>query len=254
MELWSQQHAQTLLPAVAVMLLLSLVLRKAIGHKSFEIRMIPMKIIAVLLVLLEIGKQAVSFSRGYDLYHIPLHFCSLFIFVLPVMAFYRGKGQQMVFGVAAALSVSVFSLMLIYPCLIYSAGNIENFFAGYLDFHTVAFHNLVMLAFLLIVALELHTPAPKGESKVVVLFMVGFSVVAASMAQILKTNFANFYSCNIPVLEAVRMQVQAVLGPVITQLIYVVLVALLQTLYVLGFYRLYRLLAKAVQKKKLQQV
>lgn len=254
MELWSAQHVKTLLPALAVMILLSLLLRKILKGKSLEIRMLPIKIIAVLLVVLEIGKQAVSFSQGYDLYHIPLHFCSLFIFVLPTMAFYRGVGQQKVFAVAAALCTAVFALMLIYPCLIYGAGNIDNFFAGYMDFHTVAFHNLVMFAFLLIVALELHTPAPKGESKVVVGFMAGFCLVAATMAQVLKTNYANFYSCNIPVFEALRVSLQEKLGGMVTQILYVLIVASLNILFVLGFFRLYRLLAKAVQKKTIQKV
>ena len=134
MELWTPQHTRTLLPALAVMLLIGIVLRLTMGGKSFKIRMIPIQVIAVILVLLEIGKQAVSFSRGYDLYHIPLHFCSLFIFAMPAMAFYRGKHQKQVFGVTSALCGSVFLLMLIYPNLIYGPWNVEGFFKDYLDF------------------------------------------------------------------------------------------------------------------------
>ena len=91
MELWSSAHVKTLLPALAVMLILSIILRILLRKKDLKIRMIPVQIIAVLLLLLEVGKQAVSFSRGYDLYHIPLHFCSLLLFTLPAMAFYKGE-------------------------------------------------------------------------------------------------------------------------------------------------------------------
>ena len=94
MALWTKTHALSLLPAVAVMLLLTGLLRYYLGRKPLHIRIIPLQVVAVLLFLLEIGKQALSFRNGYDLYHIPLHFCSLFIFMLPLAAFYRGKGQE----------------------------------------------------------------------------------------------------------------------------------------------------------------
>ena len=55
------------------MVILCVVLRLLLIKKDMKIRMIPLQVIAVILLLLEVGKQAVSFSRGYDLYHIPLH-------------------------------------------------------------------------------------------------------------------------------------------------------------------------------------
>ena len=254
MELWTPQHIRTLLPALAVMLLIGLGLRLALGGRSLKIRMIPIQVIAMILVLLEIGKQAVSFSRGYDLYHIPLHFCSLFIFVMPVMAFYRGKHQDHVFGVTSALCGSVFLLMLIYPNLIYGPWNVEGFFKDYLDFHTVAFHNLVMLAFVLIVALNLHTPGAKGENKAVIFFILGFCVVSATMAQILKTNYANFYQCNVPPLEEVRLSLAGIIGVVPTQILYVLILTVLNVLFVLGVYRLYCLLARVLAIPEKQKV
>ena len=253
MELWTRQHAVTLLPSLAVMLLLAVGLKLWLGKKSFRVRMIPSQIIAVLLVLLEIGKQALSLKQGYDLYCLPFHFCSLFIFMLPLMAFYRGKYQQQVFAVTAALCASVFALMLIYPNLIYGAWNIEAYFKGYFDFHTVTFHNLVMLAFLLIVALRVHTPAPKGEIRAVMWFVAGFCTVSASMAHLLKTNFANYYTCNIPVLETVRQAVETAVGSLPATLLYVSIVSGLNFAFVYGAYWLYRLcLNLTAQKEKVK--
>ena len=247
MELWTVEHIKTLLPALAVMIGIAAVLRKTLGGKPEQIRMIPFQIIAVLLVALKVGKQGLSLARGYDLYHLPFHFCSLFIFALPAMAFYRGEKRQTVRGIAAALCAALFLLMLIYPNLIYSGGNIREFFTDYFSFHTVAFHNLVMLAFVLMVALRIHIPAPKGEAKAVVLSTVVFCVVSATMAQLLKTNYANYYSCNIPPLEAVRVNLQGVLGYGFTQLLYILIVSMLNIVFVLGAYWLYRL---AVKEKK----
>ena len=241
MELWTRQHAVTLLPSLVVMLLIAAGLKLWLGKKSFCIRMIPIQVIAVVLLLLEIGKQGLSLKQGYDLYCLPFHFCSLFIFMLPLMAFYRGKYQQQIFAITAALCASVFALMLIYPNLIYAAGNIASYFKGYFDFHTVTFHNLVMLAFLLIVALRVHTPAPKGEVKATMWFIAGFCIVSASMAHILKTNFANYYTCNIPVLETVRQAVATAVGPIPAKLLYIAIVSGLNFAFVYGAYWFYRL-------------
>ncbi len=247
MELWSANHAKTLLPALALMVILCAVLRKFLGRKEFEIRMIPLQIVAVILVILEVGKQAVSFSRGYDLYHIPLHFCSLVLFTLPVMSFYRGKYANQVRAIGTAVCGATFWLTAIYPCLIYSAGNIENFFVDYLDFHTVAFHNLAMLAFLMIVFLDLHTPMPKGENKIILLFLTVFCVIAAVVSQLLQTNYAGFYQCNVPIIEEIRLSLQGVLGYAPTQIIYVVGLMLVHYGFVIGFYCLYKGIRKLMK-------
>ena len=242
MELWSAEHIRTLLPSLGVMFLIAGVLRLTLGKKSLKIRMIPFQILAVVIVLLEIGKQALSLQRGYDLYHLPFHFCSLFLFTLPAMAFYRGKHQKTVGAITSGVCASLFLLMLIYPALIYSAANIREFFTNYFSFHTVAFHNIVMLAFLLIVALDLHEPAPKGECKANLFFTIGFCIVSASMAQLLQTNYANYYSCNIAPLEAVRVSLQSTLGYGLTQILYILIVSALNVLFVQLSYWTYRLL------------
>ena len=250
MELWSPMHMKTLLPALAVMLLISIVLRALLGKKDIKIRMIPVQIIAVLLLILEVGKQVVSFSRGYDLYHIPLHFCSLLLFTLPAMAFYKGKHAQQVRTIGTAICGAVFWLTAIYPCLIYSAGNIEGFFSNYLDAHTVLFHNLAMLAFMLMVALDLHTPAPKGEHKLIVLFLTAFCVAAAIMSQLLETNYAGFYHCNVPPIEEFRLMLQPIIGYWPTQLIYIVGLTAVHYGFVIGFYCIYKAIRKLLNRNK----
>lgn len=250
MELWTAEHAKTLLPAVAVMAGIALLLRKTIGKKDLKIRMIPFQIISCLLFALEIGKQVMSAIEGYDLYHIPFHFCSLFIFMMPIMAFYNGKHKAAVTAITSAICTATTLLTLIYPCLIYSASDITNFFSDYFSFHTVMFHNIVIFAFILILALELHTPAAKGETKPIILFMICFCAVSATMAQLLQTNYNNFYSCNIPPLEQLRVNMQGILGYGVTQALYIAIVTVLDILFVLGSYWFYRLLRSIVTKKE----
>ena len=249
MVLWTPQHIQTLLPALIVMLLMCIGLRAWLIKKDWKIRMIPLQIAAVLFLLLEVGKQVVSLCRGYDLYHIPLHFCSLILFTLPVMAFYNGKYAQGVRTIATAVNGAIFGLTTIYPDLIYSAGNIENFLNDYLDFHTVAFHNLAILSFLMILFLDLHTPSKKGEHKRIVVFLTVFCVVAAVVSQLLETNYAGFYQCNVPPIENIRLMLQPIIGYWPTQIIYVAGLTAVHYGFVIGFYCLYKLLRCLLTKK-----
>ncbi len=249
MELWSEAHLKTLLPATIVMLVVAVILRLTIGKKPLHIRMIPIQIMAVVVVLLEIGKQVTSFLNGYDLYHIPLHYCSMLIFALPAMAFYKGKHSETVRAVAASLCMAMTLLTLIYPCLIYSAGNIENYWNGYLDFHTVTFHNLMIFATFCVLALDIYTPQPKGEQRAVILCVSIFCVISATMAQVLQTNYANYYSCNIPPLESVRLAVQATAGYVAAQLLYVLIVSVLNILFTLLSYWANRLVIRCIHPK-----
>ena len=244
MELWTLEHARTLLPTTVAMVLLALVLRLWLGKKSLRIRMIPFQVATCLLLALEVGKQVLSLRQGYDLYHLPFHYCSLFLFALPPMAFYRGKYEQTVRAVATSMCAAMFLLLMIYPNRIYSAGNIQEFFTNYFSFHTVAYHNLVVLIFLLILALDLYSPGEKGEHKAVILAMVVFCIVSASMAHILKTNYANYYSCNIPVLETVRLAVAAAIGVFVAKLVYILIVSALNILFTWGAFGLCRLVKR----------
>lgn len=245
MQLWSTEHVKTLLPALAVFLLISILLRLWLKEKPWQVRMIPIQVVAAILVLLEVGKQAVSFSRGYDLYHIPLHFCSLVLFTLPAFAFYRGKYYRQVASIAVGFTAAVFVLTAIYPCLIYGSWNITGYFSDYMDFHTVTFHNLVMFAFMLIVALDVYTPG-KGDWKSPVVFIGIYCIIAAIVSHLLKTNFNNLYQCNIPPLETVRLAMHGMIGYAPTQVVYVIVVTCLDMAFTCGAYHFFRLCRRLV--------
>ena len=244
MGLWTPEHAKTLPPAVLAMLILCIILRLTLGKREKRIRMIPMQILTVILLVLEVGKQAISLYKGYDLYHIPLHFCSLFLFVFPAMCFYRGKHENLVGGVSAGLCAATAGLTLIYPSLIYGSWDIDAYFTDYFSFHTVTFHNLVILACMLIISLQLHTPEKKGEPKASCLFLAVFCSIAAIVSQLLQTNYAGFFQCNVPFFENLRLSMQPILGYAVTQIIYVIALMAVHMLFVLAFYWIYRGLRK----------
>ena len=250
MTLWTPTHVQTLLPAIIVMLILAAILRLTLGKKDRETRMIPFQFFSCALVVLEIGKQAFSLYRGYDLYHLPFHFCSMLIFLPAIMAFYRGKHEKTITCITTAVLAAVFILTAVYPDLIYSAQAVKEFSTNFFSFHTVAFHNIAMFLFVLIPALDLHEPEPQGEPKKVLLFILGFCVISASMAHLLQTNFNNFYTCNIAPLEAVRVSVENVTGSTVAAIVYVLIVTIMDLCFVTGSYWFYRLIRMLLAKTK----
>lgn len=244
MELWTKEHFWQLVPSVIVMIIIALVLNKFIGNKPLKIRMIPFQILAVLLFISEIGKQVISFSRGYNLYHIPLHVCSLFIPLIPLMAFYNGKHKEAVKTITCSVTMALMMFMAIYPNLIYGSWNITNFFNDYFDFHTVFYHNVVIFEFILIIVLRLHHIGEGKHVRNMALLGVGFSAVAGTMSQILKTNYANFYTCNIGPINDFVNTIKDALGYTVGQTIYVIILGILHVLFFIGCYYLYRAIDK----------
>ena len=249
MELWTLSHAKSLIPAVLIFAAMTVVLYLQLRNKDIRLRMIPLQVIAVLIVALEILKQINSARGGsYDLYSIPLHFCSLFIFTTPAMAFYRGKYENAVRNVGTVVAGAITLLFLIYPNLIYPASAVDSFFDSFGSFHTVVFHSLVVLACFLIFALRLYGEAEKSEWGVHMIFIAIYSVIAGVMAQVLKTNYANMYHCNVPPIEELRVSLQGILGYWPTQILWVLTITVGQLLFVSLIYLICRLVRYLVSK------
>ena len=174
------------------------------------------------------------------------------------MSFYKGKYKDEVRAITTTVCGSLFVLMTIYPDLIYGGGNIDNFFNGFrafrdsgnlkdifygfFDFHTVAFHTVATFTFVLIVALDLHKPNFKKDAIAILVFFVCYCVIAGVMAQVLQTNYNNFYNCNVPPLQALKDKLEPSLGYGLTQCLYVIIVSIVDLIFTHGSYQLYRLL------------
>ena len=251
MELWTYEHFLAIVPAFVIFVIISLVLRKFLINKPLNIRMIPFQVATVVLIVAELIKQIVSFGYNgevYRLYSLPLHVCSLFLFLLPLMAFYKGKWKDLINTLACTVCGALTLFMAIIPTMLYPVNEIREWYTNYLFFHTVFFHNLVLFMFLLILALNLHECKKKHYLKEIFIFGIGYSIIAASFSYLLKTNFSNFYQCNMGPIKAVVDSIAASSGQTFATLVYVVVLTFLHAGFFIASYYVYRLIANLLKK------
>lgn len=253
MRFWTAAHLKIQLPLMVLMVIVAWVLRRVLKNKEEHVRMIPFQIVAAVIAVLEIVKQVKSLSDGYDLWHLPLHVCSIITVLLPVVAFYRGRYQQSLRGVAAAFTAGLIVLMLVYPNGIYSDSALLGTFQSFGYFHITVFHFLAVFAGILIFALDLHTPQPRSDMKAACAVMLCYCAVASVVANLLKINFHNFYRCILDPVEQLRLWFCAHLGAFGGQAFYVFLFSLVNVSGVLLCYGIYCLLCRAKQRFSRQQ-
>lgn len=230
---WSRYRAITLIPVFLFIIIFSYFLYQFLKNKDEKKRMIPIVVVTIVLLVLEFFKQLLSIIRGYDLYHIPLHFCSLFLYFLPLASFYKGKYKDVFRTLAGVISTCLFLFMAVYPLLIYPDGDIENikvFLSGedvyrFFQFHSVIFHNIALFAFFFFAYGGVAKHDTKRDIKVIIIAFAIYSVVAGVLAHVLDTNFNNFNHCNADFLENVRVSLVNNLGGV-GQFIYAVIIAI----------------------------
>ena len=229
---WSRFRAYTLIPVFLFIIISSYFLYKVLRNKDEKKRMIPIIIVTIVLLVLEFFKQLLSIIHGYDLYYIPLHFCSLFLYFLPLASFYKGKYKDVFRTLAGVISACLFLFMAIYPLLIYPDGDVEKikvFFSGediyrFFQFHSVVFHNFALFSFFFFAFGDVAKHDTKRDIKVIVIAFLIYSVIAGTLANVIDTNFNNFRHCNADFLENVRLSLVNGMGA-FGQVIYVIMIS-----------------------------
>ena len=210
---WTKYHVYTLLPAFIVEIIAAIIIGKALKNKSDKVKMIPIQIVTIILLALEVAKQIYGLATGYDTYWIPLHFCSLFLYFMPLASFYFGKYKNQARVLAAVISACLFFFMAIYPNLIYSGEAIVSagkFLTGkggwFIDFHSVIFHMIALFSFFLFATLDVLEFKTKKDMVLIWVAFAIYCVIVGPLSQIIDTNFNNFVRCNAPFLEDVRLK------------------------------------------------
>ena len=234
--MWTKLHFYTILPTFIVLIGLAALVAWLLKNKSERARNLPFQILAVGLLILELIKQVKSFdANGYNRYSLPFHFCSLFLYAYPLHAFYKGKYKHVSDTIAFSCGAALFFFMLVMPTVVYSDGNIRNYFKTYGDFHTVTFHAYACFYFFLMVAMKAIKFDTKRDVKVISCFFAGYVVVATAMSYIVGENFHNLRRCNLQAGEDIRLAIVNNIGW-IGQALYTVVLFILTILFALIAY------------------
>ena len=231
MGLWTKLHFLAIIPSFIVFIALALLIGKWLKNKTEKTKYIPLQIITLVLLALEFMKQGNSIQGDeYNLYSLPFHYCSLFLYLLPFHSFYKGKYKRITDALTFSCLASLFLFMLVMPAIVFGEGNITNYLKDFPSFHTVTFHLLVCLYFLLTLSLKLYEFNVKKDLKVTAIFLAVYVVIATIMSFSLEVNFHNLYRCNLAMIEDVRLAVMEAIG-IFGHVLYVVVLFFLTILF-----------------------
>ena len=229
---WTPLHAYTLIPQFIVYAAIAFILSRALKNKDLETRLLPLKICTVLLLILEAAKQITGVVTGYSTYWIPLHFCSLFLFIHPFACFYKGKHRDKLLLLAGVVSTCLFLFMAVYPNVVYSDDAIRsmwNYITGrggsFFELHTVLFHGIGTFTFFLFIFQGLARFNTKKDVPLVIMTYGLYCLIVGPLAQLIDTNFNNFVHSNAPFLEEIRLGIINSLGAFLGQTVYVLMIS-----------------------------
>ena len=138
--------------SLVVIVGLSIALAFLLKGKSQKLRKLPLQILAVFVVCCEIAKQIYYSFQDFTLYVLPLHFCSLFIILLPLSQLCGEKVGKIFKPVAIVYGIIMMFIFYLNPhSVIGSACN--GVFANFHNWHTFFFHHAVIFYFVLSFAL-----------------------------------------------------------------------------------------------------
>ena len=90
-----------------IIIFISYIIRKTLKNKSERVRNYPLKIVAMVILILEIVKQVENVVTDFDPWAIPLHFCSLFVFFCPLAQFGTKKSKSFMKPVAFICAITM---------------------------------------------------------------------------------------------------------------------------------------------------
>lgn len=200
---WTKNEAIIVPVGLVIIILLSIIINFCLRNKSDKIKRIPLFIITIIVLILEIIKQIYSIVVGYNLWKLPLHFCSIFLFVFSFASF--GKGTLRKIGDVISLSggFAVLVAFLVSPRNI--IGNAcDNVFASFDTFHTFTYHFLVFFYFFILIGSNL-VQAKFSDLKYVVTAVLGYAIIAIVAGYTLNVNFCSVLHNSYSFLEAIRL-------------------------------------------------
>ena len=189
--------------AFVSMCLIALLLRTLLLKKSEKVKKIPFLVVTSLMVLGELVKQIRGMIIGYDLWWIPLHFCSTFFVWFSLAEFAKGEFAKRMKSVAFLTTLCLFVAMYLSPRSI--LGNAcENIFSSFSSAHSFFFHQLAIFYMLLSLALN-RVNLQKKDAYYWITCMSAYFTIAVISAYALNTNYFSLLYFPLSFLDSFRV-------------------------------------------------
>ena len=201
---WTNADLVVMPISLGIMILTTVLLCFLLRNKSEKIKNIPLSVITITLIVLEIVKQIKCAINGYELWAIPLHFCSTFLIWFPLAQFGKGWVKRLGQTMSFVGGILLIALMYIKPYTI--IGNSPELVLREFRFeHTFIFHHLVILYIFLMLGLKLYSPKLK-DYKYSLIGITIYATYAIPLAHILNINYCNILYCEaVPLMETIRL-------------------------------------------------
>ena len=193
-----------------ILLAITLLIWILLKNKGKLAQSIPFIAITVLLIVGEVIKQIISYKNGYNLWHLPLHFCSTYFLWFSLAEFSFGKMRQRMQNIAFVATMYLCAALYCAPRGILDAV-CDDVFKTYFTAHSFFYHHLVILYMMLAIAFKRFKPK-KSDALVWMICFACYFAVAATCAYTLNENYFNILeSARMPLLETIRLQVGQVI-------------------------------------------
>lgn len=168
------------------------------------LKMLPLKIFAAVVFIAEIAKQIYyNCFEEFTLYILPLHFCSLFIVLLPLSQLCGERVAKIFKPAAFVYSFFVVVLIIANPhALLGDSPSLP--FASFHNTHTLVYHMSVAGYFIFSVILEDYEPKPLHCINVICGIAI-YTAYAVPCAYLLNTNYVNILYSQFAPLESFRL-------------------------------------------------
>lgn len=248
--LWTSTHFWGIIPPFLIFAGIAVLLGFLLRKKDDIIKKQILRAIAVTILVLEVCKQIMSLSDGsYDLYHLPLHYCSLFLYTVPLHAFSFGKFKKFADGFCFMTCASLFLFYMIVPTVLYPTGAITGYFRGFFNFHTVTFHHLVVFYLFLGIAFKQFKISVKRDFPFAAIVLSVYVLIATACSYAHNENYQNLLKCNLEMLENVRLAIVNAIGWV-GQVFYISILFIFTTLFsFLAYFLVSLFYKKAILRK-----
>ena len=232
---WSKAEATVLPIALLITLVLALAVTFLTRKKSETLKKIPLMIIITAMIGMEIAKQIYYVKAGYDTWAIPLHFCSLFMYVYFGCAFFKGKIGNVFKCLSLCMSLLFIVIFYCYPSSVIGEST-SNIFKDFLSAHTFIYHHLIFLFFFILLFSNIYKKS-KFDYLYACIAIIVYAAVAVPIAHTLDTNFCFILYNEIPILESIRQSYGQIFYTIILMLLGIIGLELAILVLHLCFYR-----------------